>query len=30
MHKLDSLPQREATFIETMECLAVSKLPEGP
>jgi DNA ligase D-like protein (predicted ligase) len=30
MPRLESLPQREATFIEPMECLAVSKLPEGP
>jgi ATP-dependent DNA ligase len=30
MQSLESLPQREATFIEPMECLAVSKLPEGP
>ena len=27
--RLDSLPRREASFIEPMECLAVSKLPEG-
>jgi ATP-dependent DNA ligase len=27
--KLTSLPQRDATFIEPMECLSVSKLPEG-
>src|SRR5437879_10640819 len=26
---LDSLPRREASFIEPMECLSVSKLPEG-
>src|SRR5439155_7997405 len=26
---LDSLPRREASFIEPMECLAESKLPEG-
>src|SRR2546426_267102 len=26
---LDSLPRREAAFIEPMECLSVSKLPEG-
>jgi ATP-dependent DNA ligase len=26
---LGSLPRREAAFIEPMECLAVSKLPEG-
>jgi DNA ligase D-like protein (predicted ligase) len=30
MPRLESLPQREAAFIEPMECLAVSKLPEGP
>jgi ATP-dependent DNA ligase len=23
-------PQREATFVEPMECLAVTKLPSGP
>jgi len=28
--KLDSLPAREAAFIEPMECLAVTKLPDGP
>ena len=28
--KLDSLPLREATFIEVMECLAVPKIPDGP
>jgi ATP-dependent DNA ligase len=27
---LNSLPLRSAAFIEPMECLAVSKLPEGP
>src|SRR6202521_687538 len=27
--RLDSLPRREASFIEPMECLAVSKLPKG-
>ena len=27
---LDSLPTREAEFIEPMECALVSKLPEGP
>jgi DNA ligase D-like protein (predicted ligase) len=27
--KIDSLVQREATFIKPMECLAVSKLPDG-
>jgi bifunctional non-homologous end joining protein LigD len=26
---LDSLPRSEASFVEPMECLAVSKLPEG-
>src|SRR6516162_2006216 len=26
--ELDSLPRREATFIEPMECLAVPKLPD--
>jgi hypothetical protein len=30
MQKLESLPQRDAAFIEPMECLAVAKLPEGP
>jgi DNA ligase D-like protein (predicted ligase) len=30
METIDSLPQREAAFIEPMECLAVTKLPEGP
>jgi len=30
MQKLESLPRREAAFIEPMECLAVTKLPEGP
>lgn len=30
MRKLDSLPQREAAFIEPMECLAVPKLPDDP
>jgi len=25
----DSLPPRSAAFVEPMECLAVSKLPEG-
>jgi ATP-dependent DNA ligase len=30
MQKLESLPLREAAFIEPMECLAVPKLPEGP
>src|SRR6202040_1438737 len=27
--RLESLPRTEASFIEPMECLAVSKLPEG-
>src|SRR5215467_5606368 len=27
--RLDSLPKTEATFIEPMECLSVSKLPGG-
>src|ERR1700741_1234882 len=27
--RLDSLPKREAEFIEPMECALVSKLPEG-
>jgi DNA ligase D-like protein (predicted ligase) len=27
---LDSLPKRDATFIEPMECLATSTLPDGP
>ena len=27
--RLDSLPKTEASFVEPMECLAVSKLPEG-
>src|SRR5437016_4428401 len=27
---LDSLPRTEASFIEPMECLSVSKLPEDP
>jgi bifunctional non-homologous end joining protein LigD len=27
--RLDSLPKRQATFIEPMECALVSKLPEG-
>ena len=30
MQSLESLPMREAAFIEPMECLAVAKLPEGP
>jgi DNA ligase D-like protein (predicted ligase) len=29
MQKLESLPLREAAFIEPMECLALAKLPEG-
>jgi len=29
MRSLNSLPSREAGFIEPMECLAVTKLPEG-
>jgi DNA ligase D-like protein (predicted ligase) len=28
--RLESLPKTEASFVEPMECLAVSKLPEGP
>jgi DNA ligase D-like protein (predicted ligase) len=28
--RLESLPTRQASFIESMECLAVTKLPEGP
>jgi DNA ligase D-like protein (predicted ligase) len=28
--RLDSLPKTGASFVEPMECLAVSKLPEGP
>jgi DNA ligase D-like protein (predicted ligase) len=27
--RLDSLPRKEAAFVEPMECLSVSKLPEG-
>ncbi len=27
--RFDSLPRTEASFIEPMECLSVSKLPEG-
>src|SRR6267378_6408104 len=27
--RLDSLPRSEASFVEPMECLSVSKLPEG-
>lgn len=30
MRSLRSLPSREAGFIEPMECLAVTKLPDGP
>jgi len=29
MQRLESLPRREAAFIEPMECLAVTTLPEG-
>jgi hypothetical protein len=28
--RLRSLPKRDAAFVEPMECLAVSKLPDGP
>ena len=28
--KLDSLPRREAAFIEPMECALVAKVPDGP
>jgi ATP-dependent DNA ligase len=28
-HRISSLPTRKATFVEPMECLAVTKLPEG-
>jgi ATP-dependent DNA ligase len=28
--RLHSLPERNAAFVEPMECLAVSKLPDGP
>jgi len=28
--KLDSLPRREATFIEPMECALVPAVPDGP
>ncbi len=28
-HKLESLPQKDATLVEPLECLSVSKLPEG-
>ena len=27
---LESLPKREATFIEPMECAPLSKVPDGP
>jgi ATP-dependent DNA ligase len=27
--RLEALPRTEASFIEPMECLAVSRLPEG-
>ena len=27
--RLDRLPKTEATFVDPMECLSVSKLPEG-
>jgi hypothetical protein len=27
--RLDSLPKTEASFVEPMECLSVSRLPEG-
>jgi ATP dependent DNA ligase domain len=30
MRSLNSLPTREAGFVEPMECLAVTKLPDGP
>ena len=30
MRSLRSLPSREAGFVEPMECLAVTKLPDGP
>jgi DNA ligase D-like protein (predicted ligase) len=30
MRKLESLPRRQAAFLEPIECLAVPKLPEGP
>src|SRR5215510_4550767 len=30
LKRLDSLPVRTAAFIEPMECLAVSKLDDGP
>jgi len=30
MWSLNSLPSREAGFVEPMECLAVTKLPDGP
>ena len=28
--RIDSLPPRSAAFLEPVECLVVSKLPEGP
>jgi hypothetical protein len=28
--RLNSLPKTQASFVEPMECLSVSKLPEGP
>lgn len=30
IHSLKSLPARDAQFVEPMECLPVSKVPEGP
>jgi ATP-dependent DNA ligase len=30
MRSLNSLPNREAGFVEPMECLAVAKVPSGP
>jgi DNA ligase D-like protein (predicted ligase) len=30
LKRLSSLPKREASFVEPMECLSVSKLPEDP
>jgi ATP-dependent DNA ligase len=30
MRSLRSLPSRKAGFVEPMECLAVTKLPDGP
>jgi len=29
MERLDSLPRREVAFVQPMECLAVSRLPDG-